>query len=253
MVLKISSGIPFSENTPNEYVIFSNKPPKPEEAGVKVHGLKIDKIVLTLNVPEEDHTGIMSIMMGVTKADGFKQLSKKPQYRINYQFTEEHSGKQILFQGAPFSKKSAFARFEFNPSKLGPQGVHNFFTYGLAMFMGPYYGYSEIWQRAKVNRIDIAVDVEGAGMENLIFKVDSDNKYMAYFGNGGGLETMYGKLKKKGNHDVIMYDKAKQLEAAYNEFVSKLEELRKERLELTKKIIGRIEQDNIKRILDSLK
>ncbi len=48
-------------------------------------------------------------------------------------------------------------------------------------------------------------------------------------------------------------DKAKQLEAAYNEFVSKLEELRKERLELTKKIIGRIEQDKIRQIFDSLK
>lgn len=48
-------------------------------------------------------------------------------------------------------------------------------------------------------------------------------------------------------------DKAKQLEAAYNEFVAKLEELRRERFELTKKIIGRMEQEKIRKILDTLK
>lgn len=48
-------------------------------------------------------------------------------------------------------------------------------------------------------------------------------------------------------------EKAKKLQAAYDEFMTQIKGLEHERLEVMKKVIGEMEQDEIKRLLEELK
>lgn len=48
-------------------------------------------------------------------------------------------------------------------------------------------------------------------------------------------------------------EKVKKLEEAYEAFMKSMSELRGKRLDLAKKIVGRIEQKKLKELLDSLK
>ena len=45
----------------------------------------------------------------------------------------------------------------------------------------------------------------------------------------------------------------RRLQAAYDEFVAKLDALRKERFELAKQVVSRIEQQKLHDVIDSLK
>ena len=48
-------------------------------------------------------------------------------------------------------------------------------------------------------------------------------------------------------------EKAKKLQAAYDEFMAQIKGLEHERLEVMKKVIGEMEQDEITRLLEELK
>lgn len=48
-------------------------------------------------------------------------------------------------------------------------------------------------------------------------------------------------------------EKAKKLQAAYDQFMEQIKGLEHERLEVMKKVIGEMEQDEIKRLLEELK
>lgn len=48
-------------------------------------------------------------------------------------------------------------------------------------------------------------------------------------------------------------EKARKLKEAYDAFMRQLEELEHERLEVMKKAIGELEQDEIRRLLEELK
>ncbi len=45
----------------------------------------------------------------------------------------------------------------------------------------------------------------------------------------------------------------RRLQATYDEFATKLDALRKERLDLAKKVVSRIEQEKLRDVIDSLK
>jgi hypothetical protein len=51
----------------------------------------------------------------------------------------------------------------------------------------------------------------------------------------------------------LLKEKARRLKDAYKEFMSRLDALKKEHFELTKKVIGRMEQEKIQEVLNSLK
>lgn len=188
---------------------------------------KIDKISVVSNIEnEDDRKGISSLLVNCVKDDDFEFIrnvtktgywknASLPKYKINAHMGPVDCSHPVLFQAGPREKGRNFFRMEWNPSNLNHEQ-------GAAI--------KEAWQQvglqwvpwkavilaAKVTRVDVAVDIYNADINQAQVEYSKPGKTHAYYDPAGKLQTAYYgigpsiKTNKKSG-DTKLYDKRAHL------------------------------------------
>ena len=77
-------------------------------------------------------------------------------------------------------------RLEMNPRKLGETGFKQ-----LRKLLGKSFGLKGLVEAARVTRLDVAVDVVGVHVSEVVARYKKQGKRSYYIGNNGALETVY--------------------------------------------------------------
>lgn len=169
----------------------------------------IDKLALTIPVigaAEQGH--VIESIEGLRERHGLPQLRSHFQRGYAYAAVLPLSGaNRLLVQAKPTrprAKQSAFARIEFNPSKVGAGGMHEFHTIAASLFPADY------TRHARVSRLDVAVDAYGTRISNLAIRSRRHQKSMVVLGRHGDIETIYLGVRRSGTQ-IAVYDKTTQL------------------------------------------
>lgn len=154
----------------------------------------IDKLSFTIPVDEEDHNTFDEILMDIHKIDEeFSSVSAKDKkYKINTEWTDTETGQKVLIQCKPVKAKYNYMRVELNPSLLGPKGMSRFkhmFEFNVAVGSYPY---SDILEKGRITRADIAVDIISAPAHEFIVSGSGKGKTIKYLGvETHNMETTY--------------------------------------------------------------
>ena len=124
---------------------------------------------------------------------------------------------RVLIQCTAGKSKVAFLRFEFNPNRIGPEGVARFREL-LPEITGGKVNYEQLANAGKVTRIDIAVDLINIDMEDLLVTTPKPGVTMGYFGVTGKTETKYLNINKKGSN-LYVYDRREHLRKLHQQGV----------------------------------
>ncbi|TDI65643.1 MAG: hypothetical protein E2O90_07015, partial [Alphaproteobacteria bacterium] len=123
-------------------------------------------------------------------------------YVVSVKLVEPTTQQAILIQAKPKSEKTkSFMRFEWNPSKLGPDGMAFFRKRFTEIFEGTF-TYADLLQQGKVTRVDVAVDLMNVSIDDVLIVTKTPEKSHVYYGIDGGTETMYlgaSKFNKTGH------------------------------------------------------
>ncbi len=120
-------------------------------------------------------------------------------------------GSSVRFQfDEKTSKLPALFRLDFNPRKLGRKGFATLVSI-LSDPNGPFQ-FETFIEHARVTRIDIAVDLVGVQVADLLVRHKKQGKRSYYVGKAGVIETLYvhrGKTKTKPSGNVVLtaYDR----------------------------------------------
>ena len=123
-------------------------------------------------------------------------------------------GSSVRFQFDEKTKKiPALFRLDFNPRKLGRKGFSKLVSI-LSDPSGPF-KFKPFIEQARVTRIDVAVDLVGVQVSELLVRHKKQGVRSYYVGKDGVLETLYvhrGKTKAKpsGNVALMAYDRRKE-------------------------------------------
>jgi hypothetical protein len=97
----------------------------------------------------------------------------------------------VLVQAGPKKKTTTHSlRLEFNPAALGSPGIA-FLKAQLETLVLEGLSFSDIITKGKVTRVDIAVDIVGVHLADLLILVNSGGKQHWYLSAKGKLETGY--------------------------------------------------------------
>lgn len=137
----------------------------------------------------------------------FQSAKNDSRYKITRNISLASCTERVLFNAGP--KHSGFpdCRLEFNPSKLGWQGINDL-DFILSVLLPGGWGY--VWEHGQITRIDIALDLPGVGVEDFHILPHMSLTYKT-FGRNGLCETIY-IGKPKGNQFRI-YDKGGEQKA----------------------------------------
>ena len=113
--------------------------------------------------------------------------------------------------------KNPFMRIEFNPNKLGPDGMLMLATY-LTCFMDT--GLEYFWDYGKVTRVDVAVDLHGVTVGQVRF-LNNWGTSERIMGTGGEIETIY--MGKSTSDQTKIYNKGKQAKLSSNFVITRVE------------------------------
>ena len=175
----------------------------------------IDKLSICLAIDDnQDKEDIEKNLWMILKSpgEGFFGAKKTGGYQINLRmhlpstnasFTKHF----ILIQARPYNIHAPFMRFEWNPWKIGVEGLGYFKA--MLETMIPY-GYLQLRSDGKVTRLDIAVDILGTPIDELIIRAKRSRAYSLYMGADGHIETVY--LGKPKSAQTVAYDRVKKLQ-----------------------------------------
>jgi hypothetical protein len=224
----------------NPKAISSNKPPAPEPIPSKelfpTHFTLKDGREIWVSVPQPDR---LSLVIPISQYVYGKKVSPDVPvpafmddlwaYLINPDFPGEVVGKpfindsglrtvalslgtrtsRVQFQRINHKKHGkSCLRIEMNPRKLGPSGFKDLIK--VLSSAGKQFDVACLMAAAKVTRYDIAVDVVGAQVAEIIAIHKPEGKRSLYVGNDGVLETVY-IHKKKSPPKAIEYDEYGEL------------------------------------------
>ena len=190
----------------------------------------IDKISFIIQLHPEEEACLISFFQSFTTDDDYYGRGKTSYamraksgytYAFNIQLTE-HSlawddGHKLLIQIGPKRPSNKHSvRFEYNPAVIGKEGraYARYILSQFYLFFIAHGEYTDYFERIKVTRLDLAVDVDGASMEDLLFLRGRSQNWVFYspsFMKGSRfMETVYlGDSKSKSR--FVCYDKRKQL------------------------------------------
>ena len=109
-----------------------------------------------------------------------------------------------MIQAGPRFPGIADYRFEFNPTKIGPDGlsyIRNFIDSVTGI------GTNALFANGKVTRIDIALDLPGLSLDEVIVRSKGQRKHGVYTGQTSRLETLY--LGSVKSNRTAVYTKVK--------------------------------------------
>ena len=161
---------------------------------------KIDKLSMTFDLPEkEEGKAILESLEKLAKpGSNFTKLKAAGRYtrRFHVQLWENDS--KVLIEAAPKGEVNPppFFRVEFNPDKLGSDGISELWDKLIPDHAWPF-----VVEHSRVTRLDIAVDMLGIGPDSLLIdrisKAPKLGKRILYVGSTGSTETIYPKLYQR--------------------------------------------------------
>ncbi len=113
-----------------------------------------------------------------------------------------------------YTKKNAksFLRFEFNPHKLGRAGINSFKKWYDTQMAGHHTFKKLCETKRAITRLDVAIDVYGIHVSDLIFKNELKYKSTKWFGTDDMVETVYPRSKPGKTSSFIVYDKLREFQ-----------------------------------------
>lgn len=150
---------------------------------------------------------------------GFKPGPKVDKYNVGKKRLGSRNA-NALFGVSWSAKPDGFTRslrLEFNPRRLGPNGLSELRAELGSLFFEDFE--LEWLARAKATRIDVAVDLVNIAVKDLIVRTSDGGKWSGYFGAGGRVET-WSKLRaptsktlpgKPAPPILIVYNKRQEL------------------------------------------
>lgn len=177
---------------------------------------KIDGLTVVLPINDQSaRAAIVSHLIGLCdEGDKHFTEAKKPYpsgYQKNIDLTDPSSGERILIQAKPKKVGVSFMRFDFNPAKLGKQGI-SFLRKSLAYGFPGVFDFSDIATIGKVTRMDVACDILNCSISNLLVRIKGGGKSHAFFGIDDEIETIYlGIPKGQKNSGNYAYNKRQDL------------------------------------------
>lgn len=172
--------------------------------------------ILDLGIQKEVHLRLKDLL-GNSAVPEYQQASFKTymlgNYAMSVKLVEPNTQQPILIQAQPKTEKTkSFMRFEWNPSKLGPDGMA-FFRKRLTQIFEGSFTYADLLQDGKVTRADAAVDLVNVSIDDVLIVTETPEKSHVFYGIDGGIETIYlgaSKYNKMGH--TAIYDKQQQLD-----------------------------------------
>jgi hypothetical protein len=140
-----------------------------------------------------------------------KVYLKGARYRINYRI-ELGGDSHCLLQFDPLQDKDANLRVEFNPDKAGENGVKQVVLILKQIFLTEY---DRALRLARITRIDLAVDVNGVNLDQLIIFDLHKRSTRCFFDQQGKLESQY-LGSPTSEEQFCIYNKTRQMKVSYN-------------------------------------
>jgi hypothetical protein len=114
--------------------------------------------------------------------NGYAKESSKPNYKQSIElFLGSESEYSALIQAAPYKKGYAFFRIEFNPQRIGSEGLSEL---KLRLDNILPNGYESLIQHGICTRIDATIDIHHVAVNRLCFYLQNMQKSKAYFKKG---------------------------------------------------------------------
>ena len=152
--------------------------------------LSIDKISLTCNETNPSHVEETCHRLFEAANAPFSGIQIKPnrRYRLQCEIPIPNSTSSFLIQAGPRFPGIADYRFEFNPTKIGPDGL-SYIRKFIDSVTG--IGTNALFANGKVTRIDIALDLPGLSLDEVIVRSKGQRKHGVYTSQTSRLETLY--------------------------------------------------------------
>jgi hypothetical protein len=168
----------------------------------------IDKLSITLTIPPEDISAIYECVLSAINCTSLFQSAKwSNRFKICKHIAPSGTEERVLFQFGAKTKKGPDCRLEFNPSKLGFDGL-----IGLDSILGAIFsdGWDYILKHGRVSRLDIAVDLPGMRMDDFLLLPHTGVVYQRFMSKGH-LKTVY--LGTPGTSQTRIYSKSAHMKA----------------------------------------
>ncbi len=185
----------------------------PGAARVYVRTPVIDKISITVPVADPDlRTKVLAHLKNAEagkKGKGIKKAYKWPARKnywtaINCTLPNEQT---LLVQANPKNSDSHLIRLEFNPARQWQWGL-GYLKHLFDQITGELLGWGYVIEFGRATRIDVAVDLVGAQMNQLVAASNVNGKNHLYLSEHGDLETAYlGMPKVNKPTEQFVYDK----------------------------------------------
>jgi hypothetical protein len=176
----------------------------------------IDKISITYIIgdPDLEAVVVQSLLQEIEDGGHWQSGAFKigsVAYQASAKLMIPSSSHTVLVQAGPKKKTTTHAlRLEFNPAVLGAPGIAFLKTQLEALVLDGL-SFTDIIVNGKVTRVDIAVDIVGVHLADLLILVNSGGKQHWYLSEEGKPETGYLGMKKSDqNAKWKTYNKRKQ-------------------------------------------
>lgn len=168
----------------------------------------IDKLSVTFNIPDEHPPTFYKLLTAALSHKSIFQSAKNnSRYEVTRNISLSSCTERVLFNAGPKHPGSPDCRLEFNPSKLGWQGINDLDAILTELLPG---GWEYVWEHGQVTRIDIAVDLPGVGVEDFNILPPMSLTCRTY-GQNGICRSIY--MGKPTGHQFRIYDKTAEQKA----------------------------------------
>lgn len=171
--------------------------------------LKLDKLTVCSNDKNEQN---VESTIGLILSDKVEKsipglfVSKGRRYelacRIPVPFTESLSKEYVIFEAGPRHAKLPSYRCEFNPDKIGDDGLNDMLAFIDSCVDAHHV---EFFRGGIVTRVDVALDLPGQSLDSRIVRTTRLQKHGVYSNRHGDPETVY--LGTPKSRRVVVYDK----------------------------------------------
>ena len=171
----------------------------------------IDKLSLTLSgYDQAEKTEIMAIALTLKDHGWAQQIYLRNGYALNLRLLPHLVHSSAIISLHPKIPSRPHMRIEFNPSKMGSESIFDLYQGELAMLLSG--GLPELHEKARISRIDYALDIVGVDLQELLIASSYSVRSMK-FDRHGRMQTLYLGSPKSATQTRI-YDKVAQMKAS---------------------------------------
>jgi hypothetical protein len=171
---------------------------------------KLDKLSVCYDEPNDEYvkkTCGLLLDDKYTKSVPGLTITKSPRYamscRIKLPYSEPcHSPQTVIFQAGPYLPGVASYRWEGNPDKISEAGWDDFHVLlSSCIDIDPI----AFFRMGKITRLDVALDLPGLNLEDVIVRSSRIQKHSVYSNRYGSPQTTY--LGTPRSRRIASYDK----------------------------------------------